>query len=110
MKYCTKCGNELVDEAAICPKCGCFAGQPSDYYVEDFNTPNSKLQKAAFIFMIISTVLFGLYLLPLAWCLPMTLYYYEKIKNGENVSVGFKICSLLFVSPVAGILMLCDNN
>mgnify|MGYP000849841131 CR=1 FL=1 len=23
MKYCSKCGNELLDEAVICPKCGC---------------------------------------------------------------------------------------
>ncbi len=23
MKYCEKCGNELFDEAVICPKCGC---------------------------------------------------------------------------------------
>lgn len=23
MKYCWKCGNELVDEATVCPKCGC---------------------------------------------------------------------------------------
>ena len=23
MKYCTKCGNELMDEAVFCPKCGC---------------------------------------------------------------------------------------
>lgn len=22
MKYCAKCGNELVDEAIVCPKCG----------------------------------------------------------------------------------------
>lgn len=26
MKYCSKCGNELLDEAVICPKCGCAAG------------------------------------------------------------------------------------
>lgn len=26
MKYCSKCGNELVDEAVICPKCGCAVG------------------------------------------------------------------------------------
>ena len=25
MKYCSKCGNELFDEAVICPKCGCPA-------------------------------------------------------------------------------------
>lgn len=24
MKYCSKCGNELLDEAVICPKCGCM--------------------------------------------------------------------------------------
>jgi len=23
MKYCTKCGKELMDEAVVCPHCGC---------------------------------------------------------------------------------------
>ncbi len=23
MKFCTHCGNEIMDEAVICPKCGC---------------------------------------------------------------------------------------
>ncbi|MBQ9079602.1 MAG: NINE protein [Clostridia bacterium] len=23
MKYCSHCGSELLDEAVICPKCGC---------------------------------------------------------------------------------------
>ena len=23
MKFCTKCGNQLLDESVICPKCGC---------------------------------------------------------------------------------------
>ena len=32
MKYCSHCGNQLVDEAIICPKCGC----PTDM----FNNPN----------------------------------------------------------------------
>ena len=26
MKYCTKCGKELLDEAVICPGCGCAVG------------------------------------------------------------------------------------
>ena len=25
MKYCTHCGKELMDEAVICPGCGCSA-------------------------------------------------------------------------------------
>ncbi|MBQ7387545.1 MAG: hypothetical protein IJW03_05225 [Clostridia bacterium] len=27
MKYCNKCGNELFDEAVVCPKCGCATEQ-----------------------------------------------------------------------------------
>jgi len=27
MKYCTHCGNEIVDEAVVCTKCGCAVGQ-----------------------------------------------------------------------------------
>ena len=26
MKFCSKCGNELFDEAVVCPKCGCATG------------------------------------------------------------------------------------
>ena len=26
MKFCTKCGKELNDEAAICTGCGCLTG------------------------------------------------------------------------------------
>lgn len=36
MKYCSHCGNELLDEAVICPKCGC----PCD---ENWNKKNSKV-------------------------------------------------------------------
>lgn len=35
MKYCTHCGAELAEEAAICPKCGC----PTDLY-----NPNAARQ------------------------------------------------------------------
>ena len=62
------------------------------------------------VFMIIGTVFMGFSIIPLAWCLPMTIIYNRKIKNGEVVGTGFKVCSLLFVNTIAGILMLCDNN
>ena len=107
MKYCTKCGNELLDEAVICTKCGC-AIDPK------FMNKNKKseLSTVAKAFMIISTVIMGFWfcLIPLAWCLPMTISYSNKVKNGENISNGFKVCCLLFVSVISGILMLCDNN
>ena len=40
----------------------------------------------------------------------MTVSYCKKIKTGEPISVGFKICSLLFVSTIAGIIMLIDKD
>lgn len=29
MKFCTKCGHELVDEAVVCTNCGCATGTPA---------------------------------------------------------------------------------
>lgn len=44
MKYCSKCGNELLDEAVICPKCGCpAANEPKQETKEEIN---KKCQKA----------------------------------------------------------------
>lgn len=49
-------------------------------------------------------------LITLSWCLPMTIVYFHKIKSGARIGTGFKICTLIFVSQVAGILMLCDKG
>lgn len=129
MKYCTKCGNELYDEAVICPKCGCVVDQqkysdvnnnapiPNNTNNNNTNNQNSGLSKAtllgkvAFAFMIIGTVVASiLALIPLAWCLPMTLHYYSCIKEGKQPSIAFKVCSLIFVSLIAGVLMLIDED
>lgn len=86
------------------------APQPGYGYAPQPAPQPSGLSVAAKVFMIISTVVYGLYIIPLAWCLPMTISYSKKIKNGEPVSTGFKVCTLLFVNLIADILMLCDNN
>ena len=106
MKYCVKCGKELLDEAVICTACGCPVENPS------FTEPRkeSAFQTVAKIFMIIGTVLSGWLILPLAWCLPMTIIYWKKVKENQPISTGFKVCSLIFVSLLGGIFMLCDNN
>ena len=36
--------------------------------------------------------------------------FFNKANKGEPIGTGFKICSLLFVNTIAGILMLCDKN
>ena len=117
MKFCTKCGAEIADDAVFCSKCGESVEETvSDDPVafEEAATPvePSDLAKIANVFMIIGTVSMALStcLIGLAWCLPMTISYANKIKKGEPVGMAFKVCSLLFVNTVAGILMLCDNK
>lgn len=109
MKFCSKCGNELFDEATFCPKCVC----PTNYnqQIATKTNDNSGLKTATKIFMIIGCFCMAFfYLIPLCWCIPMTIIYFKKVKNNEPISVGFKICSLLFVSLIGGVLMLRDNE
>ena len=110
MKYCSNCGNEMVDEAVVCVKCGRSVNQGAP--AAPVAKQPSGMQTACKVFMIIGTVMMGFsgYLIPLAWCIPMTVSYFKKLKNGEPISTGFKVCSLLFVSLIGGILMLCDKE
>lgn len=105
MKYCSHCGKELEDDAIICVNCGCKA--PSSE--EKKEKVSNGLRVAAKILMIISTVACGFFIIPLAWCIPMTISCSNKIKNNEPISLGFKICTLLFVNTIAGILLLIDD-
>ena len=103
MKFCEECGNEIASNAVICPHCG---HQTS----KNLQTKNNGLSTAAKIFMILGTIVMGFYLIPLLWCIPMTVCYFKRVNSGRRVGTGFKICSLLFVSQIAGILMLCDKE
>ena len=48
--------------------------------------------------------------LMLSWMIPMTVHYFKSIAKQEPLSLTYKICSLIFVSPVAGILMLVNDG
>ena len=72
-------------------------------------TENADLRKATKILMLIATIIGGFAILPLAWCVPMTIAYFKKVKEGKKVGTGFKICSLIFINIFAGVYMLCDD-
>ena len=113
MKYCSKCGAELFDDAVVCVKCGCPVGENPILQLQRRPVgQTSGLVTATKILMIIGTVFMAIYTLciGLAWCIPMTISYNNKIKRGEQISTGFKVCTLLFVNMIAGILMLCDER
>ncbi len=104
MAFCKRCGAEIVDDAVICPSCGANTDRAQS------QGQSNTLRTIAKIFMIISTVCMGFMLIPLAWCIPMTVIYCKKVNNNEPVGIGFKICTLLFVNIVSGICMLIDQD
>lgn len=111
MKYCQSCGKEMDDDAAFCPNCGTkIANQTKENQVVQTQQATDTLGLIAFIFMILGTIAMGFALFPLIWCIPMTIYLNNGLKNGEPIGIGFKVCTLLFVSLVAGILLLCRQE
>ncbi len=67
------------------------------------------MKLAVFIFCLLSTVVYGIWIIPLCWCIPMTVYVYKYYKGTKDLGVGFKICTLLFVNMIGGILLLCTE-
>ncbi len=107
MKFCTKCGAQIHDEAVVCVNCGCPVTSSS---AAKKQSSNEGFDVAIKVLLILGTVVQGLYLIPLAWCLPITLSICRKLKNGEPISVGMKVCALLFVNTIAGILLLIKGD
>lgn len=136
MKFCAFCGKQIDDNAIFCGHCGkATFEQPSQNQqnyqdFQDFQNSQgyqsyqsyqapteqkrepSGLAKAAKILMIIFGLITSIttYGIGLAWYIPMVISYSRKLKRGKKVSTGFKVCTLLFVSTIAGILMLCDRD
>lgn len=46
-------------------------------------------------------------LIPLAWCIPLTVHVFRATKAHAPISTAAKVCILIFVDLVAGILLLC---
>lgn len=105
MKFCQKCGKEIADEAVICPGCGCAVnGQKNG------NGGDDGLAVASKVFLILGCIAQGWLLLPLAWCLPITISICNRMKRNEPVGTGLKVCALLFVNLIGGILLLCRSD
>ena len=76
MKYCSQCGKELVDEAVVCPNCGCAVQAPVNQQEDKTSTglnigcavqapvnqqedkPSTGLNILAFLFPLIGLILF----------------------------------------------------
>jgi len=98
MKKCTFCGNNNFDTDKVCDRCN-FPLPTTEPYIAPhptFNQPRayypnayiarrpSGLTVATEVIMIINTVLY--------------------------VTTTFKVCSLIFLNVLTGVLMLCNNE
>jgi len=68
------------------------------------------LRLVAFIFVILSLVGSCWLIIPLAWMIPMAVISWGIYKGTKANSVAFVVCTLIFCSLVAGILLLCSNK
>lgn len=57
-------------------------------------------------FIIIGMIFGFWYILPLIFGIKTL----NRLKAGEKLTTGNKVCVLLFVNTIAGILLLCDKN
>lgn len=95
MKFCQKCGKEIMDEAVICPNCGCAtenkvqAGQSPVEYVP-------KSAKQAQIFGILSLLLLS----PLG--IPAII-----LANKSKAETNGVMCKKAKSGFVCGIIALC---
>lgn len=105
--YCKNCGKEIDDKAVICVGCGC-AVESNEQVI---TMPESTIiQTIVKVFMVLSCIAAGLVIIPLIWTIPMTVHYFKATKENRPVSIAFKICSLLFVNMIPGILMFFDGS
>ncbi len=94
----------MLDDAVVCVRCGCSAKVPAK------NDDSNTLKLIVKIFMVISCVAGAFAIIPLAWCIPMTVTTFRRLDAGEKFSTGFKVCTLIFVNIIAGIIMLVSDD
>ena len=53
--YCNTCGNEINENAVVCPKCGCVTGKSNSVLKQD--APNTGFAVLGFFFPLIGLIL-----------------------------------------------------
>lgn len=111
MVFCPKCGKEVSKDDEQCEYCSHQLKKKKISYNTYQKEKNNSLDTATKVFMILACICdSSFFLIVLIWAIPMTIYAWNRLDSGEDISIGFKICYLIFVGKLAGILLLCNNN
>ena len=128
MRYCPHCGNQVEDEAVVCVKCGRkVLSVSAERRVSNEYEVTSVFIKIFMILSLFTSAASAIYsyvvaqaisssfwwicmavsVLSYSWIIPMTVIAFKKLRRRERIGMAFKICTLLFVNLVAGVLLLC---
>ena len=66
-----------------------------------------KLEKVVNTVIIVGAIFA---LIPLCWILPMRKKILKAMKEGTTLTTGFKVCTLIFVNLILGIVLLCQKD
>ena len=107
--YCSKCGKEIHEQAVICIHCGCQVD--SNFHVVKKEIGYDKTMAVVIkVFLILGCLAQCWMIIPLAWCLPITISIFKNLDENKPISTCLKICSLIFVSLISGICLLCLDD
>lgn len=97
---CVSCAVSAIAFLAILPLGPVYAGL------------DPEIDPAIFITVYnIICIVFALFsLVPLCWSIPMTVVTYRGFQKKTKLSIAFKVCTLIFVNIISGILLLCDQE
>ena len=115
-KFCTNCGSQMDLVLPFCTNCGqAFNDSNKNYYSNGVTNGDTKLNTMQIIIIVLLVLAsiasaFAFFFIPLLWCIPMTIHYSNKCKKNEQVSTAFKICTILFMGLIPGILMFFDQD
>lgn len=96
MKYCFNCGNELRDEAVVCPHCGCA----TEKYNNNKKTDDNSISALAIVGLVLS------FLIPIAGLVCSIIAFKNAGVQGNGSSRTFALVGIIISSVVLGILLL----
>ncbi len=79
--------------------------QPDGSLVYTMSEQDRMLRLINFILCVISCVACAIFIIPLAWMIPMTVHSWGIYKGTKANSVAFAVCTLIFVDLIGGILL-----
>lgn len=77
---------------------------------ELMQAPVPRYYSAIMLFMVLGSLIESAGIVPVFWCIPACGYASKTMRENKKLPTWFKVFTLLFVSRLAGILMLLDQE